>query len=84
MFGLGLGEILIIFFLIFIISPKDIPKFLRKLGQFFKTLDNIKDEIIDMKNDIHDTLKTEEAEKINKEIKKTNSIYNLTKKKKKK
>jgi len=82
MFGLGIGEILIIFFLIFLISPKDIPKFLRKLGQFFNTVDNIKDDIIDMKNDIKDTVDDDEIKNIDDKEEVMKDIYKLNKNKK--
>ena len=45
MFGIGFGELILILFLLFIISPKDIPKLLNKLGHFLKELNTIKDEI---------------------------------------
>jgi Sec-independent protein translocase protein TatA len=45
MFGIGLGELVLILFLLFLISPKDLPKLLRKLGRFLKHINTIRDEI---------------------------------------
>jgi Sec-independent protein translocase protein TatA len=57
MFDIGFGEILLIILLVFLFCPKDIPKILRKIGQFLAGLDKIKDEIFDIKKDLTDTIK---------------------------
>jgi Sec-independent protein translocase protein TatA len=45
MFGIGLGELALILFLLFIISPKDLPKLLKKAGRFLREINTLKDEI---------------------------------------
>ena len=57
MFGIGLGEILLILFLIFIISPRDIPKVLRKIGQFFNAVDKLRGELKDVEEELKDVAK---------------------------
>ena len=51
MFGIGLGELLLILFLLFLVSPKDIPKLLKKAGRLLRELNTIKDEITHMPED---------------------------------
>ena len=60
MFGLGLGEIIIIFLLIFLICPKDIPKILKKIGDLFMVIEKLKTDIIEINQDIQDTIKDDE------------------------
>jgi Sec-independent protein translocase protein TatA len=59
MFGIGLGEIIIILLVIFFISPKEIPKFLKKLGQFFAAFNKIKDELLQINNEVKDIISEE-------------------------
>ncbi len=49
MFGIGPGEVLIVLLIIFLISPKDIPEVMKKLGEFFSELDKIKKELAEIK-----------------------------------
>ena len=56
MFGLGLGEIILIFLIIFLICPKDIPKALRKLGEIFATIEKLKENVFDINKDIQDII----------------------------
>ncbi|MBN1799224.1 MAG: hypothetical protein JW822_11655 [Spirochaetales bacterium] len=51
MFGIGLGELLLILFLLFLISPKDIPKLLKKAGRLLRQINTIKDEITHVAED---------------------------------
>jgi len=47
MFGLGLGEILVILiFAIIFIGPKKLPGLMKKVGQSLKTVQQTKNEII--------------------------------------
>ena len=62
MFGIGLGEILLIIFAIFLISPKDIPRVMKKIGQFFNTLNEVKKEITDLADDVEDIVKDAKIE----------------------
>jgi Sec-independent protein translocase protein TatA len=54
MFGIGLGEIFLIMFIIFMISPKDLPKVMRKIGEFFRELDRIKKDLTKIRDDIEE------------------------------
>jgi Sec-independent protein translocase protein TatA len=54
MFGIGLGEILLVMFIIFMISPKDLPKVMRKIGVFFRELDRMKKDLSKIKDDIEE------------------------------
>ena len=54
MFGIGLGEIFLVMFIIFMISPRDLPKVMRKIGEFFRELDRIKKDLLIYCS--HDTL----------------------------
>lgn len=54
MFGLGLGEILLILLIVFLISPKDLPKVMRKIGEFFGAVEKLKKEVFDIKKDVEE------------------------------
>lgn len=54
MFGIGLGEIILILFVFFLIAPKDIPKLMRKIGQFFGAVDRLRKEFTAMGKEIQD------------------------------
>jgi Sec-independent protein translocase protein TatA len=57
MFGIGFGEILIVILIIFLISPKDVPRVLKKVGQFFGELERVKRDLLQMKKDVEDIAK---------------------------
>ena len=57
MFGIGFGEILVVILIIFLISPKDVPRVLKKIGQFFGELERIKRDLLQMKKDVEDIAK---------------------------
>lgn len=77
MFGIGLGEILIIILIIFIISPKDLPKAMKKLAQFFNVINKLKDEIANLDDNVKDIINDDE---IADEVKKINNdIYSQSK-----
>ncbi|RPJ07508.1 MAG: hypothetical protein EHM28_06870 [Spirochaetaceae bacterium] len=44
MWGIGYGEILLILFIIFLISPREIPRVIKKIGELMATLNRLKDE----------------------------------------
>jgi Sec-independent protein translocase protein TatA len=73
MFGIGIEELLLIIFVIFLISPKELPKILKKIAEFFSSLNSIKDEITELNEDvkeiINDTDIKEDIEEITKEDK---------------
>ncbi len=52
MFGLGLGEILLVILVAFLVSPRDLPRVMRKIGEFFGAVQKIKREFSDTRNDI--------------------------------
>lgn len=62
MFGIGFGEILLIIFIIFLISPRDVPKAMKKLGQFFGELNRIKRELLQMKDDVEEIINESKKE----------------------
>ena len=77
MFGIGLGEILLIILIIFIISPKDLPKAMKKLAQFFNVINKLKDEIANLDDNVKDIINNDE---IADEVKKIdNDIYSQSK-----
>lgn len=77
MFGIGLGEILLIILIIFIISPKDLPKAMKKLAQFFNVINKLKDEIANLDDNVKDIINDDE---IADEVKKIdNDIYSQSK-----
>ena len=65
MFGIGIGEIILIMLIIFLISPKELPLVMKKIGQFFRELNRLKQEVMQLKKDVGDIV--EEA-KIDTEI----------------
>lgn len=54
MFGIGLGEIILVMLIIFLISPKELPKVMKKLGQFFGELNRLKREVMQLRKDVGD------------------------------
>jgi Sec-independent protein translocase protein TatA len=52
MFGIGMGEIVIIGLILLLVCPRDIPRILRKIGQVMASWQNIKDEFTYMSDDI--------------------------------
>jgi|GEM_PF-2435199 len=81
MFGLGIGELLLIVFVIFLISPKEIPKVMKKIGDFFASLNSIKDEIMDINEDVKDIINDTKIKDNYKEITKENRKSNVNSKK---
>jgi Sec-independent protein translocase protein TatA len=45
MFGIGIGELILIAILVLIIMPKDIPKIIKKIAQLSAYIDRIKEEL---------------------------------------
>jgi Sec-independent protein translocase protein TatA len=54
MFGIGLEELLLFLLIVFLISPKDIPKVMKKIGSFLNELNRLKQEVLDLRKDIED------------------------------
>jgi len=48
MFGIGLGEILLIVAVIFLLSPRDLPRAMRKLGQLVRAVARFREEVTDL------------------------------------
>lgn len=57
MFGIGLEELLLFLFIVFLISPKDIPKVMRKIGSFINEINRLKQEVLELRKDIEDIAK---------------------------
>jgi Sec-independent protein translocase protein TatA len=54
MFGIGLGEIILILLIVFLIAPKEIPKILRRIAQLFTGLENLRRELSDVEEEVKD------------------------------
>jgi Sec-independent protein translocase protein TatA len=52
MFGLGLGEIIVILVLVFLLSPKDLVKVLRKLAKLKQWLSNARNQLRTLEQDL--------------------------------
>ena len=52
MFGLGIGEILLIVFVVFLIAPRDIPRVMRKIARFFDELGKIREEFLSVESEV--------------------------------
>lgn len=63
MFGIGLGEVLLIILVTFLISPKEIPKVLRKLGEMTAGFKRLRQELVDLGNDVKDIVEDELPDK---------------------
>jgi Sec-independent protein translocase protein TatA len=53
-FGIGLGEIVLILLAIFLVAPREIPAVLKKVGLFFRELDKLKQELFSMKSELEE------------------------------
>lgn len=54
MFGIGIGEIILVMLIVFLISPKELPRVMKKIGQFFGELNRLKREVMQLKKDVED------------------------------
>lgn len=54
MFGIGIGEIILVMLIIFLISPRELPKVMKKIGQFFGELNRLRREVLQLKKDVED------------------------------
>ncbi len=54
MFGVGIGEIAVILLVVFLVSPKDLPKAMRKLAQLGEALSGVKRELADLEREVRD------------------------------
>ncbi|MBN2443015.1 MAG: twin-arginine translocase TatA/TatE family subunit [Spirochaetales bacterium] len=54
MFGIGIGEIFVVILIVFLISPKELPKVMKKIGQFFNEMNRLKREVMQLKKDVED------------------------------
>jgi Sec-independent protein translocase protein TatA len=57
MFGIGFEELLLFLLVVFLISPKDIPKVMKKIGSFLNELNRLKQEVLSLRKDIEDIAK---------------------------
>lgn len=55
MFNIGLGEIVLIIFIAFLVSPKDLPKVMRYVGNFIKTINDLKNSFLNVTDEIRTT-----------------------------
>ncbi|MBN2546043.1 MAG: hypothetical protein JXB50_09625 [Spirochaetes bacterium] len=59
MFGIGFGEIIVIFLIVFLIAPKEMPKMIKKTALFFHELGKIKEKIINLNEEVKDIINEE-------------------------
>jgi Sec-independent protein translocase protein TatA len=77
MFGIGLGEVFLIILVTFLVSPREIPRVLRKLGEFVAGMRRLRQDIIDLGNDVQDIVREEipdKSEVFPDELKKQNTL----------
>lgn len=56
MFGIGIGEIILVILITFLVAPRQVPRVLRKIGEFFGALRKIRDEIAEIGDDVRDVI----------------------------
>jgi len=59
MFGIGFGEIIVILLVVFLVAPREIPKVVKKIALFFHELDRIKENIINLNDEVKDIINEE-------------------------
>jgi len=57
MFGIGLGEILLVVLITFLVSPRQIPKVMKKVGEFLHGLGQIKNQLLEIRDDVEEVVK---------------------------
>jgi Sec-independent protein translocase protein TatA len=53
MWGIGFGEILVILLVVFLVAPKEIPRVIKKVGEFMSSLDKLRRDLFDVERDVH-------------------------------
>ena len=59
MFGIGIGELILIILVTFLVAPRQIPKVMRKIAEFIGTLKHARDEFIQIGEDVKEIVGTE-------------------------
>jgi len=62
MFGIGIGELFIILFVAFLISPRELPALIKKVSNFIHYTRSIKEYFLQMQDDVEDILKEGEID----------------------
>jgi Sec-independent protein translocase protein TatA len=62
MFGISFGELLLVILVVFLVSPRDLPRFMKKIGEFIATGDRLRKEISNIHNEIVSIAKSLEIE----------------------
>jgi len=57
MFGIGIGEILLILFVAFLINPRELPVLIKKVSNFISYTRSIKEYFLQIQDDVEDVLK---------------------------
>lgn len=56
MFGIGLGEILLVLLVVFFISPKELPRFMRKVGELLGVVEKVRKEVFAIKENVKEII----------------------------
>ena len=54
MFGIGLGEILIVLLVVFLLAPRELPRVMRTIGKYVGTAERIRRDLTDVKRSVSD------------------------------
>ena len=80
MFSFGWGEIfLIVIIVVVVIGPKDLPKFIKQIGQLSKNIKKISNEFKSSLNEMAEETELKEISKSIKEVKKIKDGINIKK-----
>jgi len=57
MFGIGLGEILLILFVAFLINPRELPALMRRISKFINYMRSMKEYFMEIEDNVGEILK---------------------------
>lgn len=61
MFGIGIGELLVIVLVIVLLAPRQIPGVMRRIARFYRTVDKFKHEMEKVSTEIRELADEEET-----------------------
>lgn len=56
MFGISIGELLLVLIVVFLISPKELPIFMRKIGRAIGAIEKVRDDLFSIKKEFEDVV----------------------------
>ena len=62
MFGIGVGELVFILVIVFLVSPKELPKVMRKAGWFFRLMNRFREDVADIGAEVGEVVKSADPE----------------------